>query len=107
MESKFICQWSLEIVFGKQKQALEIMKAWSAEKFRTSYFRISENRMMNGFIGSSPSFIVDEYIFNSLNDFEKALSDMSQPQFRQYSEALAPYIVPGSQKWTVFTMIED
>jgi hypothetical protein len=25
----YICQWSLEIVFGKQKQALDIMKLFS------------------------------------------------------------------------------
>jgi hypothetical protein len=31
----YICQWSLEIVFGKQKQALDIMKEWGAEKFRS------------------------------------------------------------------------
>ena len=35
----YICQWSLEIVFGKQKQALDIMKEWGAEKFRSSRFQ--------------------------------------------------------------------
>ncbi|MBS1551304.1 MAG: hypothetical protein JST15_04450 [Bacteroidetes bacterium] len=106
MKPKFVCQWSLEIVFGKQKPALDIIKAWGEEKFRSSNFRVSQNRVMNGFIGCSPSFIIDEYIFESLDDFEKALADMSQPQFRQFSEALAPFIVPGSQKWNIFKLIE-
>ena len=106
MKTKFVCQWSLEIIYGKQKPALDIMKAWGEEKFRSSNFRVSQNRVMNGYIGSSPSFIIDEYVFESLDDFEKALADMSQPQFRQFSEALAPYIVPGSQKWIIFKIIE-
>lgn len=106
MSTKFVCQWSLEIVFGKQKQATDVLKAWGAEKFRSSNFKVSKNRMMNGYIGCSPSHIIDEYVFESMDDFEKALSDMSQPQFRQYSEALAPFVVHGSQKWTVFKLIE-
>lgn len=106
MKTKFVCQWSLELVYGKQKVALDIMKAWGEEKFRSSNFRVSQNRVMNGYIGSSPSFIIDEYVFETLDDFEKALADMSQPQFRQFSEALAPYIVPGSQKWNIFKIIE-
>jgi hypothetical protein len=104
-EQKFICQWSLEIIYGKQKEALDIMKKWGEEKFKSSNFKVSQKRMMNGYIGESPSFIIDEYIFDSLDDFEKALSDMSQPQFRQYSDTLAPFIVAGSQKWTIYKII--
>lgn len=104
-KKRFICQWSLDIVYGKQKEAIDILKKWGEEKFRSSNFKLSENRQMNGYIGESPSHIIDEYIFDSLNDFERALADMTQPQFKQYSDALAPYIVPGSQKWTVFKMI--
>ncbi len=102
---KFICQWSLEIIYGKQKDALDIMKKWGDEKLKTSNFKVSQNRMMNGYIGASASFIIDEYIFDSLDAFEKALADMSQPQFKEYSEALASFIVPGSQKWTIYKIL--
>ena len=103
--TKFICQWSLEIIYGKQSEALKIMKSWGEEKFRSSNFKVSQNRMMNGYVGASASFVIDEYVFGSLDDFEKALSDMSKPQFRQYSDALAQYVVPGSQKWTIYRQI--
>ncbi|MDQ3020988.1 MAG: hypothetical protein M3R36_10510 [Bacteroidota bacterium] len=105
-KQKFICQWSLEILFGKQKEALDIMKKWREEKFKSSHFKVSQARMMSGYIGKSASFIIDEYIFGSLDDFEKALADMSQPQFRPYSNALATLVVPGSQKWTIYQIIE-
>ncbi len=105
-KKKFICQWSLEIIFGKKREALDILKKWGEEKFRSSNFKVSQSRMISGYIGASPSIIIDEYIFDSIADFEKALADMSQPQFKQYSEAIAPLIVPGSQKWTVFESIE-
>lgn len=102
----YICQWSLEIVFGKQKQALDIMKEWGAEKFRSSHFSKSKNRVYVGHIGESPSLIIDEYEFEKLEDFTAALSEMGQPQFKQYSDAIAPLIVPASQKWKVFRKID-
>ncbi|MGC3943871.1 MAG: hypothetical protein QM762_04915 [Chryseolinea sp.] len=99
------CVWSLTILFGRQKEALDIIKAWGAEKFRSSHFKVSTNRLCVGHVGDSPSQILDEYLFESLADFEKALDDMRLPQFKQFSEAIAPYVVPGSQKWTIYRMI--
>ena len=34
-----ICQWHLDIVYGKQGEAVRIMRAWGAEKFASSEFR--------------------------------------------------------------------
>jgi hypothetical protein len=101
----YICQWSLEIVFGKQKQALDIMKEWGAEKFRSSHFKKSTNRVYVGHIGESPSLIIDEYVFERLEDFTAALTEMGQPQFKQYADAIAPFIVPGTQKWKIFRTV--
>jgi hypothetical protein len=98
----YICQWTIEIVFGKQKQALDIIREWGAEKFRSSQFKKSKNRVTVGHIGASPSLIIDEYEFEDLQDFVTALGEMGQPQFRQYSDAIAPLIVPASQQWKVF-----
>jgi len=64
----FLCQWSLDIVFGKQKQALDIIKQWGAEKMKLSYFnRSANNRVFVGFIGDSAAHIVDEYVFENLS----------------------------------------
>ena len=99
------CVWTIDIVFGKQKEALDIIKAWGAEKFRSSHFKTSVNRLSVGHLGESPSHIVDEYLFETLADFKKALNDMGQTQFKPFSDDIAPYIVPASQKWTVYRMI--
>lgn len=102
----YCCQWTLEIAFGKQKEALQLMKEWGAEKFRSSHFKVSKNRLMTGYIGDSPSYIVDEYIFETIADFEKALSEMGQPQFKKFSEAMASLIVPASQQWKIYKIID-
>ncbi|HSE47391.1 MAG TPA: hypothetical protein VLA89_19000 [Gemmatimonadales bacterium] len=60
---------------------------------------------MAGMIGESASHIVDEYLFESLTDFEAALAGMGPPQFRQHSDALVPLIVPGSQRWVYRTIV--
>ena len=62
-----VCQWHLDIVYGKQGEAVR-----------------------------------DE----SLADFEAALAGMAAPQFRTHSDALAPYIVPGSQRWVIHRVLE-
>jgi hypothetical protein len=100
----YSCQWHLTIVFGKQKQALDIMKEWGEEKFRSTQFKKSKNRVMVGHIGDSPSHVIDEYLFESLDDFTQALQDVGQPQFKQYADAIAQFVVPGSQKWIVYRL---
>ncbi len=103
----FVCQWHLDTPFGKQGQAVAIMKAWGIEKFASSEFRWAKsNRLLVGHIGSSPSHVIDEYVFETLADFEAAIQGMSQPQFRAHAEALAPFIVPGSQRWEVLRVVE-
>lgn len=103
-----ICQWHLDLVYGKQAEAIHIMRAWGADKFAGSEFRrASGGRLLAGYLGASASHIVDEYTFDSLADFEAALASMSGPQFRRHSEALAPYIVPGSQHWVVYRVLEE
>ena len=102
----FVCQWHLDIPFGKQGEVVRIMKAWHREKLASSEFRRAHSsRLLVGHIGSSPSHVVDEYEFESVEDFEAALASMAAPRFRQHSEALAPYVVPGSQQWRVLRAI--
>jgi hypothetical protein len=101
-----VCQWHLDLVYGKQAEALRVMEAWGKEKFASSEFRrASGARMMVGLVGVSASHVVDEYYFESMADFEAALRGMSGEQFRKHSDALAPYIVPGSQHWEILRVV--
>jgi len=36
----------------------------------------------------------------------EALAGMSAPQFRRHSDALAPFVVPGSQHWIVYRVLD-
>lgn len=102
-----VCQWHLDIVYGKQGEAVRIMRAWGAEKFASSEFRRARGtRLIAGLVGASASHLIDEYLFESLADFEAALAGMAAPQFRAHSDALAPLIVPGSQRWIVYRVLE-
>lgn len=102
-----VCQWHLDIPYGKQAEALAVMRAWGAEKFASSEFRRARgSRLRCGLLGPSASHIVDEYEFDTLADFEAALAGMSGPQFRRHSDALAPFVIPGSQHWIVYRVVE-
>lgn len=103
-----ICQWHLDVVYGKQAEAVRVMRAWGAEKFASSEFRRARGaRLLAGLVGESASHVVDEYWFESLADFEAALAGMAAPQFRPHSDALAPFIVPGSQRWIVYRVLDQ
>lgn len=102
-----ICQWHLDIVYGKQSEALRVMREWGKEKFASSEFKRARGaRMLVGHVGMSASHVVDEYTFDTLADFEAALAGMGAAQFRKHSDALAPFIVPGSQHWKVLRVVE-
>jgi hypothetical protein len=103
-----VCQWHLDIVYGKQAEAVRVMRAWGAEKFASSEFRRARGaRLLAGSVGASPSHLVDEYLFESLADFESALGSMAAPQFKAHSDALAPFIVAGSQHWVVYRVLDQ
>jgi hypothetical protein len=104
----FVCQWHLDTPYGKQAEAVAVMRAWGAEKFASSEFRRARGaRLLCGMLGPSASHIVDEYEFETLADFEAALAGMSAPQFKRHSDALAPFIVPASQHWVVYRVLEE
>lgn len=103
----YVCQWHLDVPFGKQGDALRVMAEWGAEKQRSSAFRkVRGTRVMVGHVGASPSHVVDEYLFDSLADFEAALADMKDERFRALADRLAPFVVPGSQHWVVWRQLE-
>lgn len=103
----YVCQWNLEIPFGKQSEGLTVMKDWGKDKFAFSEFaKAKGGRVLVGHIGASPSEVVDEYLFESLADFERALDGMKDERFRRHAAALAPLVVPGSQHWKVYRVVE-
>ena len=104
----FVCQWHLDVPYGTQGEALAVMRAWGAEKFASSEFRRAKGaRLLCGVLGPSASHIVDEYEFETLADFEAALGGMAASQFKPHSDALAPFIVPGSQHWVVYRVLDQ
>jgi hypothetical protein len=103
-----ICQWHLDILYGKQAEAVRIMRAWGAEKLASSEFRrVRSTRLLAGLVGASASHLIDEYAFESMADFDAALAGMAGPQFRTHSDALAPLIVPGSQHWIILRVLDQ
>ena len=58
----YVCQWNLETPFGKQSEALAVMKKCGQDKFAHSDFgRAKGGRVMVGHVGVTPSAIVDEF----------------------------------------------
>jgi ATP sulfurylase len=58
-----------------------------------------------GHIGQSPSHVVNEYLMDSMADWEKFMSIVATGKFKGFSEEMAKYIVPGSQHWVVLRIV--
>jgi hypothetical protein len=103
----YVCQWSLETPFGKQSDALAIMKKWGEDKFAHSEFRRAKDaRVLVGHVGVSPSAVLDEYLFESIADFERALDGMRDDRFRAHAAALAPFVVPATQHRKIYRVVD-
>lgn len=102
-----VCQWHLDIPFGKQREVLDIMNAWHADSSKlTEFKRAKSSRVMVGHLGASASHMVAEHEFETMADWEAALAGMASPQFKAHAENLAPYVVPGSQHWVVYRVVK-
>lgn len=99
----FACQWHIDIPFGKQKEVVEIMKRWEDEMSKAPDAPKSAGwRIMVGHIGPSPSHIVNEYLVESLADWETVMKQVATGRYQKYSDEIGRYIVPGSQHWMVY-----
>ena len=43
---------------------------------------------------------------SNLSDWEAMLKDVSTGRYQKYSDEMAHFIVPGSQKWVVWRIVE-
>lgn len=103
-----LCEWHIDIPFGRQAEAVALLMAWNSAKFEhTEFRRVRAHRLLAGHVGVSPSHLVDAYTFESLADFEAALASLSHPALKPHAEAVMPLIVPGSQHWRVLRVVAE
>jgi hypothetical protein len=102
----FACQWHFDIPFGKQKEVLDLMKKWDAEMVKDPAAPKSRGqRTAVGHIGLSPSHVINEYLVDSVADWEKYMSLVATGRFKGFSDEMAKYITPGSQHWVILRVL--
>lgn len=75
---------------------------------RSSNFKKSRhNRVYVGYIGESAAHLIDEYVFDSIDDFEKALADISKTQFQHFAKSLAELIIHGTQRCIIHRIVSS
>jgi hypothetical protein len=99
-------QWHFDIPFGTQKEVLDIARAWHDEmKNDKDVPKAIDGRLTVGAIGVSASHICDEHVYDSFEGFEQVMKVVATGKYKQYSDRLAEYIVPGSQHWIVLKIV--
>ncbi|MCC6477338.1 hypothetical protein IT157_09820 [bacterium] len=103
----FACQWHFDVPFGKQKEVVNILEAWS-KAMRKSKKLPKEygERITVGHIGPSPSHFCVEHTVKSLADWEAMMHDVATGKYKKQSQAIAKYIVAGSQHWEILRVVK-
>jgi len=104
----FVCQWHIDVPFGKQKEVLDLMSKWNAEMYKDQKtFPGANHRTLVGHIGESASHIIDEVVVGSMADWEAGMNVINTGKFKGFAEDMAKYIVPGSQHWVVYRLADE
>lgn len=99
----YACQWHIDIPFGKQTEVLDILQRWEAEiQNDPEAPKGRGRRLMVGHVGASASHIIHEHLVDELHEWEQALKIVATGRYKKFSDQLAPFIVPGSQRWIVY-----
>ena len=101
----YVCRWHLEIPFGRQAEAVKTMNEWKAEALPSVFQKAKSARLLAGHVGTSASRLIAEYEFETLAEWDQALTGMGDPRFVKYAEALAPLVVAGSQRWEILKVL--
>ena len=102
----YICRWSFNAPFGKRGKALQLARQWEKQVAKTINFPKGKSRIYVGHIGASESLVVIETEFKSLKAFEDGQKKLDHKKQEVWAKKIAPYIVPGTQKWEVFRTVE-
>ena len=100
-------QWHLDIPFGQQKIVLDILRQWSETLASTPNApRSRGRRLLVGHLGESASHVIHEHLFDSSDDWERVFKLTARGASQSFAEEIMPYVVPGSQRWIVYKIVE-
>jgi len=103
-----VCQWHIDVPFGKQQDVPEIMTKWNRAMAEDQKdFPLVAGRTLVGHIGASASHIINEAVTKSLADWEAEMNVVNTGRFKGFADEIAKYIVPGSQHWVVYRVADE
>ncbi len=104
----YLCQWHIDVPFGKQQEALDIMAKWNkAMAEDRKDFPLVSARTLVGHMGVSASHIINEVVVKSLAEWEAGMNVVDTGRFKGFAEEIAKFIAPGSQHWLVYRIAEE
>lgn len=102
-----IARWSIEARFGQKAAALELMTRWWREIAPSIGWSAGQARIVTGSLGAPESTIEVEIAVGGLADIESAwarLGDLAAQA--RWADELAPLVVSGTARWSVYRPVE-
>jgi hypothetical protein len=99
-----VAQFSFDVPFGKKADILALMTKWRSFAQELGF---PKGRVLVGSIGAPESRILEEYRFESLAALEAVWTKLNHPRMAEFQQAMAPLVVPGSNRWEIYRIVEE
>lgn len=103
----FIARWIVEIRFGQKDNFMRVLRTFKTELGADFGQDMSKVRWLNASIGGPESRYEQEFEVGSLQELEDFWGRVGKSQvYAGVSKELAELIIPGSNRWEVFRVVD-
>jgi hypothetical protein len=98
-----VARFCFDVPFGKKTELMAALKKWQPVSEELGF---PKPLLLVGSIGAPESRVEINHTFPSLSALEAVWSKLNDPRMPAYQKDLAPFVVPGSNRWEVFRVQE-
>ncbi len=102
-DAALVARWQVDARFGHKDAALALMREWWRDIAPRIGWDSAHARVLSGSLGVQESVIQVEVGLPSLSALDEAWSRLGRnPEQAQWAQALAPHVVSGTPRWSVY-----
>jgi len=102
-----IARWSIDAKFGHKPEVVESLSHWFKEIGSQIGWHRDKYRILTGSVGALESSVISEVTVESLTELNDSWQKLGEiDAHKEWSRALEPHVVSGSQKWEIYRVID-
>jgi len=99
-----VARFCFDVPFGKKADLMRLMKKWEPMSAELGF---PKQQVLIGSVGAPESRVEINHVFPSLAALEAVWSKLNDPRMAEYQSDMAPFVVPGSNRWEILRIQES